>query len=276
MPQFETVDGILWALASLAAMWALAPPVFTWFGWHGVHCTVAADPRAVEPTGCDPDYAEKYRQLLALGFRPTGVLTEHYRLFAVHWYKPFEHRCLATTDGTCHAALYRLAGEPVRVKMDTFTSSGLLVRTAMPGVGFEDQDAGWARFEVPAMSMLGLHARHQRHVAQILAETGGSATPATLHDLARIDAALEQARLRRTGAPPAFLVLPALFFLGPALLALLAGWWLLGRAALPQAGAVALLFGAGVYFLFLNVLLPALMHRAASETNHESGLNITP
>jgi hypothetical protein len=276
MLEFETVDGILWAFAILATVWAFAPPVFTWFGWLRIHCTVAADPRAVEPAGDDPDYAEKYRQLLALGFRPTGLLTEHCRLFAVHWYKPFVLRCLATAEGTCHASLYRLAGEPVRVKLDTFTSGGLLVRTAMPGVGWEDRDEGWVRFEVPPMSMLGLYSRHQEHVVQVLAETGRSAVPATLWDCAHVDEALERARLRRTGGPPAFLLLPMLFFLGPALLALLTGWWLLGAGALPQTAPVAVFFGAGVYYLFVNVLLPAAIRGASAEPNNGSGLTVGP
>jgi hypothetical protein len=266
MGDFANLDGLLWTLAALAAAWAFAPPLVTLLGRWRIRCLAANTPQAVEPRPGDADYEARYRELLALGFQPVGVLTEELRLFAIHWYKAFPIHCLATPDGTCYAGLYRMADEPVRVKFDTFLTGDFLVRTVMPGVGWEDRDEWWLRLEVPTTSVAELYDRHRENVGWILRETKRSVLDATLEDCARIDEMTERQRTTRAGgAGGIFFVLPGVFFLFPALLGLLATYLFFGVDALAVGTAGSCALGAAVYGLFLKVLLPWLITRASSE-----------
>jgi hypothetical protein len=249
------VNTLLWTLAVAGTVYCYAPPLLTWLGLYRVRCTAASDPQAVVPAAGDADYEAKYQDLLDLGFRPVGVLTEHYWLFAIHWYKPFRIRCLAMPGGTCIAGLYRMAAEPMRIKMDTFLSNNFLVRTAMPGLGAEDMDKHWARFEEPAVDVAELYARHQGHMQRLLL-TGRSVAPATFRDLARIAEHQEKERFRRSGGQFVFLGLPALFHLLPALVVLLIGFLIWGAAGLARAAAIALCVGSALHIGFVEILLP--------------------
>jgi hypothetical protein len=272
MGDLTHLEGIFWALAALAFAWAFAPPLVTLLGLWRVRCLAAPDPQAVEPPPGDADYEARFRELLALGFRPVGVLTEELRLFAIHWYKAFPINCLVSPDGTCYAGLYRMASEPLRVKFDTFLTGDYMVRTTMPGVGFEDHDEWWVRLEVPATSVAELYDRHRENVLCVLGETKRSVRRVSLEECAWIDEATERQRTARaSGGGGIFFVIPGVFFLVPVLLGLLATYLIFGTGVLAAGTAVSCALGAAVYGLFLKVLLPRLVTQAGNETAPSAG-----
>jgi hypothetical protein len=255
MTDFFTFDGVLWAVAAALTVWAFVPPLVTALGLYRSYGTAAEDPRAVEPAGDDPEYAQKYRELLALGFRPVGVLTEHYRLFAFHWYKAAPAHCLATEGGLCHAALYRFFAGPLRVRFDAFLDDGFLVRTVM-GEEWTDRDDQWGRVEIPATSVVEVYEQHRLQVEAAGGVRGASPTGATFRRLAEFDEAQNKERVQKVSGLWVFLAVTAIFFLAPALISLLGIWLLFGTGALARGAAISLCLGAGFYFVFLKVLVP--------------------
>jgi hypothetical protein len=254
MADFSTIDGVLWALAAFCLVWAFVPPLVTALGLYRVRGKAVEDPRAVEPPGDDPEYAQKYRELLDLGFAPMGVLTEHYWLFAFHWYKAFPVRCLATADRTCYAAVFRFMDGPVRARFDTCLDDGFVVRTVM-GEGWTDQDELCSRTEVATTSVADLYEHHRQHVEARGGVRGAVPTGSAFAWWAEYDQPAEKQRVQRVSSLASFLALPAIFLLIPALLCLPVLCQLFG-AALARGTAVSLCLGAALYFVFIKILIP--------------------
>jgi hypothetical protein len=255
MSDLLTIDNILWALAALSLVWAFVPPIVTALGLYRVRGTAVEDPRAVEPSGDDPEYAQKYRELRDLGFAPMGVLTEHYWLFAFHWYKAFPARCLASADRTCYAAVFRFMDGPLRVRFDTQLDDGFHVRTLM-GEGLTDHDEYWSRSEVQATSVADLHEHHRRHVEARGGVRGAAPTGTPFRQWIEYDSATEKERVQRVSGLSLFLAVTAIFFFVPALVCLLGIYLVFGAAALVRGAAVSLILGAGLFFVFIKILVP--------------------
>jgi hypothetical protein len=266
MPDIGAVDVVLWAVAVAGLVWAFTPPLAHGWGLFLFRFTAKDDPRAVEPDGRDADYEQKYRELIDLGFRPVGVLTEHYWLFTLHWYKAFSFRCLSTADGTCLVGLYRLGNEPVRVKFDTYLGDGFLVRTVMPGAGVEDQGELWARFEEPAVGVPELYARHQQHV-NLVRLKAGEPRAVTLAEAVRLDEAQERTRPRPAGGE--HFVFPTMFVLGAVVLSILFSHRVWGTP--PSAGVVAgaVILGSLLYLGFLQFVLPFFFNSTCGKEGEE-------
>jgi hypothetical protein len=255
MSDLLTIDNILWALAAVATVWAFVPPIVTALGLYRSYGTAVEDPQAVEPAGDDPEYEQKYHELLALGFAPVGVLTEHFWLFAFHWYKAFPARCLATADRTCYAAVFRFLDGTVRVRFDTRLDDGFGVRTVM-GEGWTDHDEFWSRTEVAEASVAGLYEHHRHHVEARGGVRGASAAGSAFPCWAEFDQALGKERAQRVSSLAVCLAVTAIFFFAPALLSLLGIYLLFGAGALVRGVAVSLCLGAAFYFVLIKVLVP--------------------
>jgi hypothetical protein len=242
MPDLWSIDGVLWIAAALGTLWAFIPPIVTALGLYRASATAIADAQTVEPSDDDPDYAKTYHELTELGFSRVGVLTEHYWLFAFHWYKAFPRRCLTTADHTYYASLYRFFDGPVRVKFDSFLSDGFIVRTVM-GEDCQDCDERWVRTEVKTTSVSELFEQHRQHVEQLAGEQGTGLTASQFQEWARIDEEWSKETVQRNAGLAVFLILAVLVYAVPGLLVLLSGYVLGGTAALQRSVAVALCVG---------------------------------
>jgi hypothetical protein len=255
MPDLWSIDGVLWSLAAVGALWAFIPPIVTALGLYRASATASEDAQTVEPSDDDPEYAKTYHELRELGFSPVGVLTEHYWLFAFHWYKAFPTRCLTTADHTYYASLYRFFDGPVRVKFDSFLSDGFIVRTVM-GEDCQDRDDRWVRTEVATTSVTELFEQHRQHVEQLAGERGTTLTASQFQDWARIDEEWGKETVQRNAGLAVFLALAGLVHAVPGALVLLGGYLLGGTAALPRSAAVALCAGTICYLVLLKILVP--------------------
>jgi hypothetical protein len=238
MTSLPLVDTLLWLLAAAGVVWAAVTPLCTVLGWSRFHGTAEENPAAVTPPPADADYDQKYRTLLRLGFRPAGVLIEHNWRVGFDWYRPFPIRSLSSADGTCFAGLYRLAAEPVRVKFDSLTSGGHIIRTVLPGTGPECRAGRLTRVEIPGRDVPTCYARHRALVAQIASERHETIAQATLQDWAHLDSE-EQQDLVCGLAALHFMILPAVFFLVPGLLVVLLTHLVWGPDVLPRGTAVS-------------------------------------
>lgn len=266
------LDIFLWLLVGASVIWAFAPPICSIMGFWRVRCTSRDDAQAVLPAGDDPDYESKFQQLSALGFRPVGVITEHYRLFAFHWYKAIDYRFLATDDGMVCAGIYRMLVEPASVRFDSIIDCGERghnVRTVtLKGAedGWETRDEYLTRVE-KNLPIAKLYEYHQNLVAQISAEKGAPTTPCSIHDLANVDIKIEKTRYHALVMLP-FLTFPAVFVLVPAVVILRVAYLLYwGEAAMMRATAVALCLGGLTYLFFLSVLFPMAVKSIIAKAN---------
>ncbi len=255
MPDLWSIDGVLWSFAAVGTIWALVPPVVTALGLYRAGATAAADTPTAQPPEGDREYRKKYRELAELGFRPVGVLTERYWLFAFHWYKEFPSRCLASADNTCYASLYRFFDGPVRVKFDSSLSDGFIVRTVM-GEDWQDRDERWQRTEVPTKSVVELFEQHKQHVEQLAGQRGTGLTASEFQDWARIDEEWGKETVQRNAGLAVFLLLAGVVFAVPGALVLLAGYLLGGVEVLPRTAALALCAGCVCHVVLLKILVP--------------------
>jgi hypothetical protein len=255
MPDLWSIDGVLWSLAAVGTIWALVPPVVTALGLYRASATAREDTQAAPPSEDGREYLQKYRELSELGFRPVGLLTEHYWLFAFHWYKEFSSRCLATADNTYYASLYRFFDGPVRVKFDSFLSDGFIVRTVM-GEDCQDRDDRWVRTEVPTKSVIELFEQHKQLVEELAGERGTGLTASEFQDWARIDEEWGKETVQRNAGLAVFLLLAGVIFAVPGALVLLGGYLLGGIEALPRSAAVALCAGTVCHLVLLKILVP--------------------
>jgi hypothetical protein len=270
MTELSPSDLALIACAAAGTVWAVLPPLMTALGVVLLRYSASEDPADAEPTGDDPDYERRVRQLGSLGFRPIGSVTERVWLYGIDWFKASRIRCLATPDGQCFAALFRLTpGEPVRIALKTFLTGGGMVTTAMPGAGLQQDGATSSRIELQGVAPAELLARHREHVERFARERGLEVVRATLADYATADAAHDRQTLREV-AGGGFLLLVALFFAGPAAVCLFA-WRGLGTDSGPGRGvAGALCVGTAVYAALTKAIIPALFRRACA-VSHAPG-----
>src|SRR5688572_8227793 len=105
---FGPLEWSLW-LAGGAALFVILLPfaVSACVGGPIVRFGVSEDPAAVEPDGTDPEYEDRYAQLLALGFRPCGVVTERVWFWGYKLFKATPVRKMISADGLTSASLYR-------------------------------------------------------------------------------------------------------------------------------------------------------------------------
>ncbi len=265
MTEMDLLDQLLWAAAVLGLVGVLTPLVFTLCGGTVLCITAEEDPAAAEPADDDPDYRRRYGQLRDLGFRPVGVVTERAWFFLFHWFWSARHRCLATPDGKCFAALCRLdRGEALRINLTTFTTGGGVVRTAAPGAGVQYHSECSVRTEFQGLEPDALLARHRECVDLFTRQQGVSAVSETLAGYAAADEDHERQML------PSFLdvgpALVAVFLLAPALLGLFV-WWLVHGSIGGRGVAVALCVGCAVYVLVTQGVILGLIRRQLRESN---------
>ncbi|HJZ56541.1 MAG TPA: hypothetical protein VKE74_16365, partial [Gemmataceae bacterium] len=95
---------------------------------------------------------------------------------------------LRSRDGNTFAAVYEVVpGEPWRVSMESFTDTGAMVRTVMPGAGLEQASRWCSRWEVGQCGLDELLHHHAGHVNQFVATHGGVVARVSLADRAAID-----------------------------------------------------------------------------------------
>src|SRR3954454_10402611 len=74
---FGPLEWSLWLTGAAALLVILlAFAVSACLGGPLVRFGTSTNPADAQPDGTDPEYAEKYHELLALGFRPCGSVTE--------------------------------------------------------------------------------------------------------------------------------------------------------------------------------------------------------
>lgn len=245
--ELGTADAVALAVGLALAVGFLLPLVATALGFRILRFTAIDDPKLAEPDGTDAEYAERVRELVALGFRPAGEVRETTWLYGHEFRKCHRVPFLVSADGTTYAAVYRLGFGPggmLRTALDTATDAGTLVQTAFPGAGLTTDEPDYHRTEEPWTDAAAALEAHRRHVATVTAEGGGTPARAALADLAEID---ERTSLR---------ALRAIDGTGLAQLLFGVGWLVpfLGAAAIlavgadfgwPRRLAASLLFAAG-------------------------------
>src|SRR5262245_36212407 len=106
---FGPLEWLLCGTGAAALLVILLPfAVSTCLGGPLVRFSASNNPAHAEPDGSDPEYAEKYDELLALGFRPCGSVTERVSFWTYKLYKATRVRKLVSADGRTYASLYRL------------------------------------------------------------------------------------------------------------------------------------------------------------------------
>ncbi len=255
-----TVDELLWACAIVGSVWALVPALFHALGLTSIRAVIDEDPASAIPQEADEPAAARFEQLQKLGFQPIGKVYKTAWFFcAIHWARRFVTRYLATPDGKCFAAMYRLRDrEPVRICLTTITSGRGMVRTAMPGAGLEVDEPTYLRTEMKGCHLADLFARHKLNVQRFSSQRGLAAISETLQGQQSVDLEIERNQLRNNAS---VYVLPGTFFLLPGIICLIALFSWFGSATTVPVLAIAAAFASTVYFLFLAVILPAMMTR---------------
>jgi hypothetical protein len=186
---FGPLEWSLWVAGGAALLVILLPfAVSACLGGPLVRFSTSNRPADAEPDGTDPEYAEKYHELLALGFRPCGSVTERVCFWTYKLYKATRVRKLISADGRTCASLYRLGkwGVILRVAFASLTEKGCLVQTAYPGAGLTEHEADSHRTEVPVGTVAEVYAHHLGELEAVSAASG-QATAATLADVAKAD-----------------------------------------------------------------------------------------
>lgn len=173
MAESALVDLLLWSAGVIGAAVALLPALMNSLGVNWLHYSCKEDPTAVAPVRGDPNLARRYEELKELGLQPLGIVKEYLWFSKMRWLKIFPVYCLGTADGKLFAGIYRLdEREPARFALDTFTTGGCMISTAMPGVGLEYKDDRLLRSECPEMPLAELLAHHRKHVEAFTQERG--------------------------------------------------------------------------------------------------------
>lgn len=255
---FTPLDGVLWVVGGAAFILFLAPFLITRRGIRIVRYRAFDDDKyAVQPDGSEPDYAERYEELSALGYLPAGVVRERVWFYQESLRRTARVRVLVSEDGLIYAALYRIGTNgPVRVALDSLTDGGVFVRTAMPGAGIPESVADFHRTEAAWRPVGDLLDDHIRELRRIAGRGGGQPRVFSLEERAAVDEAVERRSLRRIGNGDTVWYLGA--WIVPFLLVAgaLAIW---GSLSGPRIVGLALVSAAAVYVAFIVKFVPWLI-----------------
>jgi hypothetical protein len=192
------------AILGLSGLAFMVPILCFSLGVGGLRNENVEDPRLVEPGGDDPDYERRYRQFLALGFRPVGF-TRASGWFAFptkwRWRSLQGQRWMATPDGKTFALFHRLiAAEPVRITVMTLNDGDGFVSTVCPGMGVTlDRGSNHGRFELRGVEPEELVAKHRENVEYFCAQRGLKPIAATFAEASAADFALDLAKMKKMG-----------------------------------------------------------------------------
>lgn len=247
-----SIEWLLWGAAALAAAWVVAPSLLMMAGLTRVRFRILGGPEALQPTGDDPQYADLFERLHALGFEPLGSRREIGWFCNGHWYKAFPPgRVFASPTGDCFVTLYRIfAGHPWRLSFHTVFADGSLVSTANQMPNFRIDLEGYHRWGSVTPDLAELLRLHHETAERY---GGGRGLDAARLDLEGVCAAItrhSERYLRSRG-----LELGLCGLAGPLLLA--GAWAILGlnfgftRWAAPAAVVLA----AGLYKLLRGELI---------------------
>jgi hypothetical protein len=185
---FGPLEWLLWLVGAVALAFFLLPFAAGACVGTVVRFRATFDPAAAQPDGSDAEYEEKYHELLALGFRPCGYVTESTWFTAHHLHRTTRVRKLVSEDGKTYASLYRLGegGLMLRVAFASLTENGCLVQTAFPGAGISEDSAVTHRTEVPEGTVADVYSHHLNELDAVSAHNG-PAQLARLNDVAKAD-----------------------------------------------------------------------------------------
>lgn len=203
------VQGLLWAVAIVAGVWALVPALVFPFYPRKFENEVIEDLREAEPRGDDSAYEDWFTELAALGFVPVGKMRLSARFFSpLHWrWRSHGTRVLALRDGTISAHLHRVAGtNPLRVSLITTFHEGGVIDTATPGVGVIVNRGNDQRSEIKHADAATLVERHQQEVARLASARSLTVKRATFREMAADCLAYEQRMVPRSKMAGAYLV----------------------------------------------------------------------
>jgi hypothetical protein len=261
-------DVVLYTVALAAAIWALVPAAAFALGLMRLRTRTHPEPARAEPTADDADYARRFGQFAALGYRALGFSVETcWFLNPLTWYwRSFSGtRWMAAADGKTLVSFHRhLADEPVRFGAVTLFDDGGLVRTACPGAGVIYQDGNFLRMEVRGVEPVELLSKHEIHVMAFATEGNRHVKDATLEEVVRIEAEHDVKVLKQQGNywdVAAFFVLPAV-----------AAFWGASGAILHRV-AVAACVGGAAFAVLKFVIIPRRRRRRviASHTEDAAG-----
>jgi hypothetical protein len=164
--QSPVVQILLWLLAAAATFWILGPLLMYALGKSTYAMHVSDSPADAEPDGRDKKYQDRYRQFVALGFRPVGKTVEHARFFTpLHWrWRSDGTRWLASADGKTFVGFHRIAGgNPLRTYVQSTFEQGGLIQTASLGVPMKIDPGGNYKYDAVGAAepeeLLGMHTR---------------------------------------------------------------------------------------------------------------------
>jgi hypothetical protein len=248
----------LWIGAVCGAVWVLVPPLAELLGLSWIHYVPHEDPRAVEPSGNDPDYQRRYRELQALGFRPIGFVSERVWFKYNRWFKAHHVRSMISADGLCYANLYRLDdAEPVRISFKTFTSGGGIVNTVTPGAGIQNLTETSLRVESPTNDLGELLAQHQENIKLFCEQRGFTVTPIGLQEMVARDEQHDRQLMASIDTSGLYNI-PVCFFAGPIGLGY---FWMKDKfptAPWERLVPAAVCFGTLCYLAYTKLVLPQL------------------
>jgi hypothetical protein len=253
-----TWDVVLYGVAVAAAIWILVPPIAFALGLMRLRHDVFPEPTRAEPTAGDPDYAGRFRQFEALGYRALAYSQEScWFMNPTMWYWRSSSGCrwMVAADGKTLISFHRLvADEPIRYGAVTLFDDGGMVRTACPGAGVTYQDGNYLRMELRGAEPAELLSKHEIHTAAFSMESDRKVKEATLDEAVRIEVEQDTKVLKRIGDYWPI----AVFFALPAAIAFLAS-----KGALSHRAALAICAGAAVFAILQFVLLPRRARRRA-------------
>lgn len=249
-------DVVLCAVAVAAAIWILVPPAAFALGLMRYRHEVRHEPARAEPTADDPDYARRFGQFAAMGYRALASSREScWFMMPTRWFwRSFAGlRWMASPDGRTLISFHRLlADEPVRFGAVTLFDDGGLVRTACPGAGLTYQDGNYLRMELRGVDPAELLSKHEIHVMAFSTEGNRNIKEASLDEVVRIETEQDIKVLTKIGDYWPI----AVFFVLPAVIAL----WAAG-GALPHRAAVATCVGAAAFAILQFVIVPRRRRR---------------
>jgi hypothetical protein len=256
---FGPIECLLWLAGAVALAVILSPFLVSACGGTRLRFWATKDPAAVKPDGGDPEYEEAFQELVALGFRPCGVVSERVWFSGHHIRRTAYVRTLVSADGLTFASLYRLGGWGVvlRVSFATLTDRRTLIQTASPGAGLVRREPDYHRTEVPEGELEEVYARHRSEVQAVTAAGGGEAIAASLDEYARADETRSARTVARLGASDlAFL---PVFAWGLPFAGCLALLWAASPLDWPQLVGWSLVFAACCYAVAVVKGMPLLL-----------------
>jgi len=185
------VQILLWLVAAAATIWILVPGVMFLRRKSRYWVEVSDNPADAEPDGRDRKHAERFKQFVALGFRPAGKTVEHGRfMIPMQWsWKSGGERYLASADGKTFVSFHRTGGGgPLRTATLTAFNEGGLIITVSPGEKVAAEAGGnYKREAVGEVEPEELLKMHARRVEEFARERNLTVKAATFRDVAAED-----------------------------------------------------------------------------------------